>query len=105
MKRIFPSLAAVFIIVAIFCFFYVASYLKLTLALPEFDKVTIPIVNSFSAWVAGSVFTLSILYNLFQWLKKKAILSRNNTDNQVLTYLINFFSMQWFKDITEQNKK
>lgn len=103
MKKYLPVFLAFIIIVAIFGFFYIANKLNLVLALPAFDSVTIPNFNAFSNWITKSVFTLSLLYNFFQWLQKKAILSEDTLDNKVLTYLINFFSMQWFKSIT--NKK
>jgi len=105
MKKYIPLFIAAFIIVLIFVFFKIAGVLNLVLSLPDFDTVTMPNIKAFSDWVAKSVFTLSLLYNLFQWLQKKAILSNNNTDNQVLTYLINFFSLNWFKALTEQKKE
>lgn len=103
MKKYIPAIISAFIVVGIFVFFYVMSKLQLTLSLTPFDPITMPIINSLSAWVAGSVFTLSLFYNFFQWLKTKAILSDNNTDNAILTYLINFFSLQWFKGLTSQD--
>jgi len=105
MKKYIPFFIASTIIIIIFLFFKIASDLNMVLSLPDFDPVTMPNIKSFSDWIAKSIFTLSLFYNFFQWLQKKAILSENNTDNQILTYLINFFSLNWFKTLTEQKKE
>ncbi len=105
MKKFIPLLISAVIIVGIFVFFYIMLKLNIVLNLPPFDSVTLPNLKAFSDWLIKSAATLSILGNLFQWLQKKAILSEDTIDNKVLTYLINFFSMQWFKGLTETNKK
>lgn len=103
MKKNLPIFLAAFIILAIFTFFSIASEFKLVLALPAFDPVTVPNINAFSDWITRSIVTISIFLNVFQWLKVKAIKSPGTVDDKVLTYLFNFFSLQWFKDITSKN--
>lgn len=105
MKKVISIVIFVSIVLAIFLFFYIAAKVKLIICLPSFDTVTIPNIEAFSNWMANSIVTLSLFYNFFQWLQKKAILSEDTIDNRVLTYLTNFFSMNWFKSITDKSKK
>lgn len=105
MKKAISIVIFVSVVLAIFLFFYTAAKVKLIICLPSFDTVTIPNIEAFSNWMANSIVTLSLFYNFFQWLQKKAILSEDTIDNRVLTYLTNFFSMNWFKSITNKSKK
>lgn len=105
MKKFIPLFITAIIIICIFAFFQIMQKLNIVLNLPAFDPVTIPNMKAFSDWIIKSATTLSLFYNFFQWLQKKAILSENNTDNQVITYLMNFFSMQWFSNLTKKEIK
>ena len=105
MKKAISIVIFVSVVLVIFLFFYIAAKVKLIICLPSFDTVTIPNIEAFSNWMANGIVTLSLFYNFFQWLQKKAILSEDTIDNRVLTYLTNFFSMNWFKSITDKSKK
>ena len=64
-----------------------------------------PASEAFSVWTTKSVATLSLIGNVLQWLKKKATLSPNNTDDKIITYLVNFFSLEWFKNVSGKNNE
>lgn len=98
-------LITIIIIIAIFIFFQIAQTFNLAISLPPFDSVTVPNIKSFSDWVGKSFVTISIFLNILQWLKVKAIQSPSTIDDKVLTYLLNFFSMNWFKNLTEKKNE
>jgi len=98
-------LITIIIIIAIFIFFQIAQTFNLVISLPPFDSVTVPNIKSFSDWVGKSFVTISIFLNILQWLKVKAIQSPSTIDDKVLTYLLNFFSMNWFKNLTEKKNE
>ena len=105
MKKSIAFIAAIVITVSIFIFFWFMGKYELTICLPFFDKVTIPNLKAFAEWMAGSAATISIIGNILQFLKIKAIRSPGTLDDQILTYLKNIWSFNWFKSVTEKKEE
>ena len=75
-----------------------------TFHIPDVDPYTLTVISEFARWIAANIITLSIIVNLLQWMKKKAIQSNNSLDDKIITWLLSFFTFGWFTSLTRTRK-
>ena len=57
------------------------------------------VIQEISTWVGANIITISIITNVLQWLKKKAIQSNNVDDDKIITFLLDLLSFEWLRKI------